>query len=125
LHEHRHRVKSSWGYGLDAFYNRSLLAVMNRNADTSYAFFRPLQVGAVVGFNLHFNRFELKMQQGVYLLDKWKGDGRFYHRVGLRYRFGESWFAQLTLKTHFAKADFGELGIGYCWSRPRQRRSHA
>ena len=125
LHEHRHRVKSSWGYGLDAFYNRSLLAVMNRNADTSYAFFRPLQVGAVVGFNLHFNRFELKMQQGVYLLDKWKGDGRFYHRVGLRYRFGESWFAQLTLKTHFAKADFGELGIGYCWSRSRQRRSHA
>ncbi|MFM7309419.1 MAG: acyloxyacyl hydrolase [Flavobacteriales bacterium] len=114
MHEHRRRVKSSWGYGVDLLYNRSLLAVMNRNADTSYALIRPLQVGAIIGFNIHFHRFELKMQQGVYLWDRWRGDGMLYHRFGLRYRFHDRWFAQLTLKTHFAKADFGELGVGYC-----------
>lgn len=114
MHEHRRRIKSSWGYGLDALYNRSLLAVMNRNADTSYSRLRPLQAGGIVGFNIHFHRFELKMQQGIYLWDRWRGDGLLYHRFGLRYRFHQHWFAQLTLKTHFAKADFGELGIGYC-----------
>jgi hypothetical protein len=39
----------------------------------------------------------------------------FYNRFGLRYRINSNWFAQLTLKTHFAKADFGEWGFGYAF----------
>jgi hypothetical protein len=40
-------------------------------------------------------------------------NGALYHRFGLRYSFARSLYAQLTLKTHFAKADYGEIGIGY------------
>jgi hypothetical protein len=46
-------------------------------------------------------------------MDKQRLNGTLYHRAGLRYAIGKNFYAQLTLKTHFAKADYGEIGMGY------------
>ncbi len=113
LGERRITYKSSLGFGTDVFYNSSLQTLMERREDGPVKKVDAMQNGLFFSYTLHFDDFELKMQQGVYLRDLWKVDGTLYHRFGLRYRINAKWFASLMLKTHFAKADFGEFGFGY------------
>jgi hypothetical protein len=112
LLERRQSAKSSFGIGLDVFRNSSIGVLLERR-DKNERQVDILQAGAVLSYTLHFDEFEFKMQQGFYLRDKWKDNGTFYHRFGLRYLLSEKVFLNLMLKTHFAKADHGELGIGY------------
>lgn len=115
LLEKRISYKSSMGIGVDLFNNTSLKTVQERLSQSEVSSKEVLQVGIVFSYTLHLRDFEFKMQQGYYLHDKFNVDGKLYNRFGLRYRLKDHWFAQLTLKTHFAKADHGELGIGYAF----------
>jgi Lipid A 3-O-deacylase (PagL) len=115
FHDRRISYKSSFGAGIDLFYNSSLVPLMERYQGEKPNFGRTVQIGIVGGYTMHFNDFELKMQQGFYVKDNWKNDGSFYNRFGLRYFWNSHFYNQLTLKTHFAKADFGELGLGYAF----------
>lgn len=115
LAEKRLSYKSSLGVGGDFFYNTSIKAIQERKTNSTIDASDVMQAGLALSYTLHFRDFELKMQQGYYLRDKFKVDGSFYNRFGLRYRIDEHWFAQLTLKTHFAKADYGEWGFGYAF----------
>ncbi|MFM9986017.1 MAG: acyloxyacyl hydrolase [Flavobacteriales bacterium] len=115
FYDKRISFKSSFGAGLDLFYNSSLVPLMERYQGEKPNFGRTVQVGIVGGYTMHFNDFEFKLQQGFYVKDNWKSDGSFYNRFGLRYFWNNHFYNQLTLKTHFAKADFGELGLGYAF----------
>jgi hypothetical protein len=117
LAEKRLAFKSSLGLGADLLNNTSLVDLISDREGIEVPASRALQVGAIFSYTLHLNDFELKMQQGFYLFDRWKVDGVLYHRFGLRYRISDHWFAQLTLKTHYAKADYGEFGFGYSLNR--------
>jgi len=113
LFDKRVSYKSSFGAGLDAFYNSSVKTLLERRDDYAPPSQDVLQLGASIGYTLHFSKFQLKVQNGIYLYDKWKDTGKFYHRFGLRYQLSKHWFAHMSLKTHFAKADFGEWGLGW------------
>jgi len=115
LEERRITYKSSLGIGIDMLYNSSLKTIQERRGNPNFSANQVWQSGVVLSYTLHLNNFELKMQQGIYIRDKHKLDGLLYHRFGLRYHINNHWFAQLTLKTHFAKADFGEWGFGYAF----------
>jgi len=123
LREKRFSYKSSVGLGIDVFYNSSLRTLMERKADHIIPRSDVFQSGLVLSYTLHFDRFELKMQQGFYLYDHYGLDGKFYNRFGLRFRITEYLFAQMTLKTHFAKADFGEWGFGWAFARGKGKKS--
>ena len=69
--------------------------------------------GIYAGHNFTFSKLHILLQLGYYLYAKDKSDGRIYTRFGLEYDFSKSCFAHLALKTHFAKADFVEWGVGY------------
>ncbi len=112
LLDRRQSFKSSFGIGLDIFRNSSIGVLLERR-DNNDRQIDIIQSGAVLSYTLHFDEFEFKIQQGFYLRDKWKDNGFLYHRFGLRYLLSEKVFLNLMLKTHFAKADHGELGIGY------------
>jgi len=113
--DYRRGEKSSVTAGIDVFYKEALKRLFEQKNNLTPETSDLIQVGALIGYNLHFNRFEFKMQQGFYLIDSWKETGRLYHRFGLRYHASNHFFAQLMLKTHFSKADHGELGLGYCF----------
>ncbi len=66
-----------------------------------------------IGYAQVFDKFELFIQSGIYLVSKAKKDGAYYQRLGGRYIFNQKWVAQFALKTHFAKADYFEIGLGY------------
>ena len=113
LAERRFSYKSAFGLGIDAFYDASLVPLIAQRTDVELKPSQVMQLGGVLSYSLFFDRFALKIQQGVYIVDSQRVNGLLYHRVGLRYEMSRNFYAQLTLKTHFAKADYGEFGFGY------------
>ena len=113
LGERRVSYKSAFGVGMDVLFDSSVKQLVKQRTDYVIRDVEALQLGALLSYSLFFDRFSLKIQQGFYLMDKQRLNGTLYHRAGLRYAIGKNFYAQLTLKTHFAKADYGELGMGY------------
>jgi hypothetical protein len=51
-------------------------------------------------------------QLGYYVYYPFDFEGRTYLRIGLKRYFGKKLFGAITLKTHGAKAEAVEIGIG-------------
>lgn len=71
------------------------------------------QAGIYVGYVLPLDRMRFITGMGFYALDKYNPDDAFYHRVGMRYQATKHLLVNLTLKSHWAKADYVEYGIAY------------
>lgn len=71
------------------------------------------QMGIYCGYILPFEKLHFIVGMGAYLKDKYNPDDHFYHRLGLRYQANKHLLLNLTLKAHWAKADYIEYGIGY------------
>ena len=52
----------------------------------------------------------------LYLRDRYRPNGPLYHRIGFRYQLKNGLYGNVTLKSHWAKADYMELGIGYVFN---------
>lgn len=70
------------------------------------------RVGIFGGYEMHFNKLSLEGQLGYYIHDDYKENGSTYQRLGLRYYVTEQVFGAMSLKTHSAKAEAFELGVG-------------
>lgn len=77
------------------------------NADDDYK-----RIGVFLGHELFINRMSIITQLGYYLYYPFDFEGRMYNRVGLKYYLGKKWFGAVTLKSHAAKAEAVEFGIG-------------
>lgn len=75
-----------------------------------------LQIGAFVGYNIPLDKFRLVVGMGTYLKDRYNPDALFYHRVGMRYQCENGLLLNLVLKSHWAKADYIEYGVGYTFN---------
>lgn len=62
---------------------------------------------------MSLKHLQVHVGMGVYLRDEYFADDRFYHRFGFKYTFDNGLLINLTLKSHWAKADYVEYGIGY------------
>jgi hypothetical protein len=80
-----------------------------------------VQMGIFAGYVLPLERFHFVFGMGVYVKDRYRPDNIVYHRVGMRYQFDNGLMANLTLKAHFAKADYVEYGIGYTFKHRRRK----
>jgi len=109
--------KSALQFGADFFASKYLkeyikfksVAYPNENIDKNTDYKR---VGIFVGHELFVNRFSIETQVGYYVYSPFDYLGPFYQRVGLKYYFTEKIFSSMALKTHGAKAEGLEFGIG-------------
>lgn len=116
----RINLKSSLQLGVDVFfsdflieYNRyRALAFTNENRTGQEDYRR---VGIVAGHELFIGKTSLLTQMGVYVYNPIMFEGDVYLRLGLKRYFSDHLFAVLTLKSHWAKAEGVELGMGYRW----------
>ncbi|MDP4268223.1 MAG: acyloxyacyl hydrolase [Bacteroidota bacterium] len=105
--------KHDFGVSLDLFYNTSNLFRLSQDSikvDHNWEIVRP---GIGLTHNFIFSRISFLTEMGYYLYTKDVSDGSFYHRLGFRYLIGKHFISNLTLKTHFAKAEGVEFGMGY------------
>lgn len=70
------------------------------------------RVGIFAGHELFINKLSLITQLGYYVYYPFDFEGRMYTRLGLKRYFTSKIFGAITLKTHGAKAEGLEFGIG-------------
>jgi hypothetical protein len=109
--------KSALQFGTDLFFSKFLEELIfyqsvafpetNVTGEEDYK-----RVGVFVGHELFVNRVSLITQFGYYIYYPFDFEGRTYQRIGLKRYFGKKWFAAMTLKSHAAKAEAVEFGIG-------------
>ncbi|HHZ65173.1 MAG TPA: acyloxyacyl hydrolase [Flavobacteriales bacterium] len=103
------------GVGADVFFDASTMVLYNRNSDnvpsSNQAEF--IRYGIHISHELVIGRMSAITQMGVYLYSKYKNDGPLYHRFGYRYQISEHVYADITVKTHWAVAQYVSFGIGY------------
>ena len=80
---------------------------LNVNEDDDFK-----RVGVFLGHELFVNKLSIVTQFGYYLYYPFDFEGRTYNRIGLKRYFGKKWFAAVSLKSHGAKAEAVEFGIG-------------
>ena len=105
--------KSRLAAGADVFYDLSLFRFIDDAVSNSEKRIKVIRGGVHFGYEMQVNHFSLLVHMGYYLLDQTKIDGQFYHRYGLKYNLGRHCFINLSLKTHWARADYAELGLGW------------
>ena len=104
-------------FGVDAFFSIFLKELIyyqsvsfpeeNVSGDEDYK-----RVGLFAGHELFINKMSIETQLGYYIYYPFDFEGRTYIRVGLKRYFGDNFFGAITLKSHGAKAEAVEFGIG-------------
>ncbi len=70
------------------------------------------RIGIFVGHELFINKMSIITQLGYYIYYPFDFEGQVYNRLGLKRYFGNKLFGVITLKSHGAKAEAVEFGIG-------------
>ncbi|MCK5823056.1 MAG: acyloxyacyl hydrolase [Bacteroidales bacterium] len=109
-------LKQKCGIGIDLFYDSSidLLLKMNNNGTISDIENKRMDLystGIHLSHDFVFNKVFFTTQLGYYLYSEIDRD--FYSRLGFKYKFSKFLLANVTLKTHWGRADFIEFGLGY------------
>lgn len=109
--------KSAIQLGADIFFSNFLKELIrfqsisfpenNVAADTDFK-----RVGLFLGHELFINKMSIVTQFGYYVYYPFDFEGRTYNRIGLKRYFGDRVFGAVTLKSHAAKAEAVEFGIG-------------
>lgn len=105
--------KNKIGAGFDLFDNNAnvkRLALDSVYLSNRIQIFQP---SIKVCYELSIGRISLPVETGLYLYSKFTGNGYIYDRIGIRYYSKKHFIINLTLLTHFARADFIEWGAGY------------
>ena len=105
--------KVKLGIGVDIFYDLSLKEAFRRNDQIINDNSKLIRSGIHFDTELMTDKLSILLQAGAYLLDQYKSDGLIYNRLGFKYMLNRHLFVNLTLKSHFAKADCVEPGIGW------------
>lgn len=104
------RPRIGWELAFDIMSNQAILGYRTEVKKTQS---KLLQLGIFAGYLLPFNNFHIIIGMGAYVRDFYKPEGPFYHKVGLRYYLKSGVHFQVVLKSHWAKADYIEWGVGY------------
>ncbi|WP_228027928.1 acyloxyacyl hydrolase [Costertonia aggregata] len=109
--------KSALQLGADVFFSNFLKELIrfqatsfpekNVNVDDDFK-----RVGIFLGHELFINKMSAIAQLGYYVYYPFDFEGRMYNRIGLKRYFGDKVFGAVTLKSHGAKAEAVEFGIG-------------
>lgn len=115
----RINYKSTFQFGVDVYFSQFLIELIKfrRKAfpedglkeDIDYR-----RIGLFIGHELRFNKVAFVSQVGYYTYWPYEFENRIYNRLGLkRYFFDDRFFASVTVKAHYAKAEAVEFGVGY------------
>ncbi len=98
--------------GADLFYDQSLRVRMEATEQSPQPGSTNLRPGLHTGVQVLVGKLGLLFNLGYYPYTRFQEDGRYFHRIGFRYYFPRL-IAVMNLKTHYARADFVEWGIGW------------
>ncbi len=107
------KPKVGWELSLDVI-SKQVISRYKTEIKKTQKYLIP--AGIYAGYLLPLDHFHFVLGMGVNILDKFQPEGRFYHRIGMRYYFENGISLNAVLRSNWAKADFAEWGIGYTFN---------
>lgn len=103
---------STLSLGIEALNNPARIKRLEReNEFISYD--ENFQSGIKFGHELTMGRTSLVVEMGAYFYNPHPANGPLFHRIGIHRFIKEKWMLAISLRTHWARADNFEMGIGY------------
>lgn len=97
--------------GVDAIYNESIV-IYNKG---DHGKEKNLQFGLYAAYVLPIHRFEFLVAMGRYVYNPLDPAGMWYHKFGSRFQIVDRLWANISIKSHWAKADYFEYGLTFRW----------
>ncbi len=104
--------KHRWGAGIDIMYSDAIRKKLSLD-DIHVSVAGNLQPGAKICYELVLGRLSLPFEMGAYLYTRYKSFGGIYNRFAIHYLVGDHLLVNVSLKTHFARAEYIEYGLGW------------
>lgn len=104
--------KHRWGGGLDLMYSDAIRKRLELN-DIHVSVFGNLQPGAKVCYEFNVGRLSFPIEWGAYLYTRYKEFGPVYSRYAVHYLATDHLLFNASIKTHFARAEYFEFGMGW------------
>lgn len=106
--------KSRVGIGFDVSYDgtdQKILETENGVEDESSLPY--IKTGGNIGWELMISKVSFMLNVGGYFSGKYQGEGGIYEKLSFLYYFNDKIYSCITLKAHYARADYITIGIGY------------
>ncbi len=104
--------KHRWGGGIDLMYSDANKVRLAR--DTIFiSATENIQIGGKFAYEFVVGRLSFPIELGVYMYSKYKNFVPVYNRFAVHYLLGEHLLLNVSLKTHLARAEYFEYGIGW------------
>lgn len=107
------KPKVGMEFGLDLI---SKQAILGYRPEITKSQWDIVQAGAFAAYLLPLDQFHFVFGMGVYLKDKYQPEDALYHRIGMRYYLKNGLNLNVGLKSHWARADYVEWGLGYTFN---------
>lgn len=108
--------KSKAGVCFDFSYDGSdALSVGTKGVDYNHEY-QLIKPGVALTYEVVLSRLSFPLALGFYTGGKNMGEGISYYKLGMQYIIHRNLFTSLTLKTHYARADYVAFGVGYRFS---------
>ncbi|MBN2668831.1 MAG: acyloxyacyl hydrolase [Bacteroidales bacterium] len=115
-YEYSIKNKISLGIGYDFFYDGCAEQELIWEGDNK-ARQHALRSGLHLSYVFNYNKVGFIVQMGSYISPYFNDDGYLYHRIGIRAKITSNLLLNFTLKTHWARADIVEFGLGYYFQK--------
>ena len=104
------------GLGADFSYDGSLSETLAAEDGTPMREFDKLiRFGLHASYAIRYKQLVMGIQIGHYLYSKYTVITPVYNKISVQYLFTRNLAGTIAIKSHMAKADCLEYGIGYCW----------
>ena len=108
--------KRKVGLGADFFYDGSISeALASADGTPEKDFDKLIRLGLHASYAIKYKQFSMGMQIGHYLYSKFTVLTMVYSRISVQYMLSDNICANIGIKSHWAKADNIEWGLGYYW----------
>jgi hypothetical protein len=105
--------KNKLGLCFDVSWDGSDALLVARTESEPYPAHKLTKPGISAAYEMVLSRLSFAFNFGFYLGGKDKSEGMTYYKAGINYLITKNLTTNLTLKTHFARADFVGIGLGY------------
>jgi hypothetical protein len=107
------KKKSVFTIGADAFVDGSHKKFLLQDSIITDGFESAVRGGIHFGIGIQVGKCTGLLQTGYYFYNPYEIDGRIYNTLSFRYHLNNQWFVCFNLKSHYARADYFQYGIGY------------
>jgi hypothetical protein len=108
-----HSYRTRFGGGIEVAYNSATKKQLINDSVSVIKTRDIIQAGVKISYAFTLDKISFPIDFGVYVYKSKEENDQFFHRIGVRYMITPHLIANITLLTHWAKADYFEWGIGY------------